>query len=81
MFCDIACYPVSNHRSKFKHPFKNDASGKMNDRQFLSPCGFLATGGNAKKHNRTPTVKALVVGGRGGHGDGGLASVWAVGPS
>ena len=61
MFCDIACYPVSNHRSKFKHPFKNDASGKVNDRQFLSPCGFLATGGNAKKHNRTPTVKALVV--------------------
>ena len=61
MFCDIACHPTSNNRSKFKHSFKSDASGKTNDRQFPSPCGFLATGGNGKKHHGTPTVTALVV--------------------
>jgi len=45
---------------------------KTNDRQFPSPCGFQATGGNRKKHHGTPRVTALVAvpRGRGGRGGG-----------
>jgi hypothetical protein len=55
---------------------------KTNDRQFPSPCGFLATGGNGKKHRGThghspvvvPVAEVDVVAAV-------WASVWPVGPS
>jgi hypothetical protein len=55
----LASYPASDNYLNSNIRLRTTQAEKTNDRLFPSPCGFLATGGNTKKHHRTPTVKAM----------------------